>query len=101
MPGDPQACTDNLKASAYFLDATLAGVCAITPQDWRVALGRAVLEEKAGDAEQAQASFVAASLAAPNDAVRAAIASRISPAANVSDDDLQLPLPKAVASSAH
>ena len=76
-------------------------LAAITPQDWRVALGRAVLEEKAGDAEQAQASFVAASLAAPNDAVRAAIASRISPAANVSDDDLQLPLPKAVASSAH
>lgn len=75
-------------------------LAAITPQDWRVALGRAVLEEKAGDAEQAQASFVAASLAAPNDAVRAAIASHISPAAGISDD-LQLPLPKAVASSAH
>ena len=58
-------------------------------------------EEKAGDAEQAQASFVAASLAAPNDVVRAAIASHISPAAGISDDDLQLPLPKAVASSAH
>lgn len=76
-------------------------LAAITPQDWRVALGRAVLEEKAGDAEQAQASFVAASLAAPNDVVRAAIASHISPAAGISDDDLQLPLPKAVASSAH
>lgn len=72
---------------------------AITPQDWRVALGRAVLAETAGDMETAQAAFVSASLAAPNDTVRAAIASHIpAPAVAVdavADADIQLPLPSA------
>lgn len=69
-------------------------LAAITPQDWRVALGRAVLEEKSGDPIKAQTAFVSASLAAPNDAVRAAIAGRISTAPKQADD-IQLPLPSA------
>lgn len=31
LPDDPAACARNLKASAYFLDATLAGVCTLAP----------------------------------------------------------------------
>lgn len=72
-------------------------LAAITPQDWRVALGRAVLEEKAGDIVKAQASYVAASLAAPNDAIRANIAEKISPTASTDAVPLQLPKPTAVA----
>ena len=34
VPGDLAARARNLKASAYFLDATLAGVCEIAPGDW-------------------------------------------------------------------
>ena len=37
VPDDPLARARNLKASAYFLDATLAGVCAIEASDWTVA----------------------------------------------------------------
>jgi ferredoxin len=34
VPDDLIARARNLKASAYFLDATLAGVCELQPQDW-------------------------------------------------------------------
>ena len=34
VPEDPMARARNLKASAYFLDATLAGVCRIEDADW-------------------------------------------------------------------
>ncbi len=34
VPQDPLLRARNLKASAYFLDATLAGVCRIAPGDW-------------------------------------------------------------------
>jgi ferredoxin len=34
VPEDPLARARNLKASAYFLDATLAGVCRIEDSDW-------------------------------------------------------------------
>ena len=34
VPDDLVARARNLKASAYFLDATLAGVCELGPQDW-------------------------------------------------------------------
>ena len=34
VPEDPVARAKNLKASAYFLDATLAGVCRIRDEDW-------------------------------------------------------------------
>ena len=34
LPDDPATRSRNLKASAYFLDATLAGVCALEAEDW-------------------------------------------------------------------
>ena len=34
VPDDPARRAENLKASAYFLDATLAGCCAIEAGDW-------------------------------------------------------------------
>jgi len=34
VPDDPAARSKNLKASAYFLDATLAGVCRLEAGDW-------------------------------------------------------------------
>lgn len=34
VPDDPLERARNLKASAYFLDATLAGVCELAPDDW-------------------------------------------------------------------
>jgi ferredoxin len=34
LPDDPVALAHNLKSSAYFLDATLAGVCRLEPGDW-------------------------------------------------------------------
>ncbi len=34
VPDDLVARACNLKASAYFLDATLAGICDLQPQDW-------------------------------------------------------------------
>lgn len=68
-------------------------LAAITPQDWRVVLGRALLAEKAGDMETAQAGFVSASLAAPNDAIRAVIADRIPATPDDKETDIELPLP--------
>ena len=37
VPDDPLARARNLKASSYFLDATLAGVCEIEESDWLTA----------------------------------------------------------------
>jgi ferredoxin len=37
VPDDVAARARNLKASAYFLDATLAGVCALEAEDWLAA----------------------------------------------------------------
>ena len=34
LPDDPLALTRNLKASAYFLDATLGGACLLDAEDW-------------------------------------------------------------------
>ena len=34
VPEDGQARADNLKASAYFLNASIAGVCELDPDDW-------------------------------------------------------------------
>jgi ferredoxin len=41
VPDDLAARARNLKASAYFLDATLAGVCEIAPDDWLAGEGPA------------------------------------------------------------
>ena len=35
VPDDPVARSKNLKASSYFLDATLAGVCRLEAGDWQ------------------------------------------------------------------
>jgi len=75
-------------------------LAAITPQDWRVALGRATLAEKSGDTTTAQAAFLSASLAAPNDTIRTAITERISATPEDKETDLQLPLPSGSASKA-
>ncbi len=104
--------------------AKLDQLGAITPQDWRVSLGRAVLASDAGDATGANDLFLAASLGAPSDDLRNAISARIKqetvaslpvapepgndqaaksepvapkpvePEPTVPDNDLQLPLPK-------
>ncbi len=34
VPAAPQIRADNLKASAYFLDASIAGICTLTESDW-------------------------------------------------------------------
>lgn len=72
-------------------------LAAITPMDWRVALGRATLAEKAGDRETAQAAFVSASLAAPNDTIRAAIIAHVPATPDDTETDIELPLPTAPA----
>ncbi|MFN0161118.1 MAG: 4Fe-4S dicluster domain-containing protein [Burkholderiales bacterium] len=61
VPDDPQKRTDNLKASAYFLDATIAGCCALQPADgapadhthgfvFAIEFGREPLSGEPGDA---------------------------------------------------
>jgi hypothetical protein len=93
-------------------EAKLNQLGAITPQDWRVSLGRAVLASDAGDSKSANDLFLAASLGAPNDGVRSAITARIKqgapepllaapqhdthtkPEPTEPDTELQLPLPK-------
>lgn len=83
--------------------ARLDQLGAITPGDWRVSLGRGLLET---DASVANGLFLTASLGAPNDTVRAAIVMRIRPEVIAApavapahvpaavEPDLQIPLPK-------
>jgi hypothetical protein len=84
-------------------------LAAITPADWRVSLGRAVLADNASDANTADAAYAAASKAAPEGAIRSGIAAKMkaapsspasaapAPAAPVpvDDKDIQIPLPAA------
>jgi hypothetical protein len=51
-------------------------LAAITPRDWRVALGRAALDDHNGEKEKAQAGYATAAKAAPNNAIRAAISAK-------------------------
>ncbi|MGE0685312.1 MAG: reductive dehalogenase [Dehalococcoidia bacterium] len=37
IPDDPQVRADNLKASAYFIDASMAGICRLKTSDWDTA----------------------------------------------------------------
>lgn len=81
--------------------ARLDQLGAITPGDWRVSLGRGLLES---DVSAANELFLAASLGAPNDKVRTAIVTRIKPDVIAEpapshepvavEPDLQIPLPK-------
>lgn len=57
--------------------ARLDQLAAITPQDWRVPLGRAVLAEREGDVDGATALYAAASRAAPDEAIRSLLSGRL------------------------
>jgi hypothetical protein len=57
--------------------ASLDQLAAFAPDDWRVALGRAALDQEKGDASKAEAGYRAAAKLAPDDGVRAAISTRI------------------------
>ena len=48
-------------------------LAAFSPEDWRVALGRAALDAAAGDASKAEIGYRTAAQLAPNDSIRAAI----------------------------
>ena len=52
-------------------------LAAITPQDWRVTLGRAALAAKTGDAAKAEAGYRLAVQQAPTDAIRATITQKL------------------------
>jgi hypothetical protein len=54
-------------------------LAAFAPEDWRVALGRAALDARAGDAGKAEIGYRAAASLAPNETVRAAISARLVP----------------------
>ena len=51
-------------------------LAAFAPEDWRVALGRAVLAAQKGDASNAEIGYRAAAMLAPDPEVRAAIAAK-------------------------
>jgi hypothetical protein len=57
-------------------------LAAFAPEDWRIALGRAVLAAEKGDASAAEVGYRTAAMLAPDDHVRAAIATRYAAAAS-------------------
>jgi hypothetical protein len=59
----------------------LEQLAAFAPEDWRVALGRAALAAEKGDASNAEIGYRTAALLAPDEHVRAAITSKLAPAA--------------------
>lgn len=58
--------------------ARLEQLAAFAPEDWRVALGRAVLAQQKGDASNAEIGYRAAAMLAPDADMRAAIAAKYS-----------------------
>ncbi len=74
--GDQALCL--LDAGKYDeAKSKLDQLAAITPLDWRVALGLAVLQDQKGKKDLAQAAWLAAVDRAPTDTIRAAIKARI------------------------
>ncbi|MFT3724914.1 MAG: hypothetical protein QM773_15190 [Hyphomonadaceae bacterium] len=74
--GDQALCL--LDAGKYDeAKSKLDQLAAITPLDWRVSLGLAVLQDHKGEKDLAQAAWLAAVDRAPTDTVRAAIKARI------------------------
>lgn len=74
--GDQALCL--LDAGKYDeAKSKLDQLAAITPLDWRVALGLAVLQDHKGEKDLAQAAWLAAVDRAPTDTIRAAIKARI------------------------
>lgn len=61
----------------------LEQLAAFAPEDWRVALGRAALAAEKGDASNAEIGYRAAALLAPDEHVRAALTSKLAPAADL------------------
>lgn len=74
--GDQALCL--LDAGKYDeAKSKLDQLAAITPLDWRVALGLAVLQDHQGEKDLAQAAWLAAVDRAPTDTIRVAIKARI------------------------
>lgn len=89
--GDHALClldTDKIEEARNRLDQ----LAAITPLDWRVALGRAILDSRNGDVAKADEGYRAAAKAAPSDGVRSAISKKIS--APVALNLLEAPAPR-------
>ncbi len=57
-------------------------LAAFAPEDWRIALARAVLADEKGDASAAEIGYRTAAMLAPDENVRAAIAGRNATAAS-------------------
>lgn len=78
--GDHALCLIDIGSSAE-ANTKLDQLAAFAPEDWRVALGRAVLAQQKGDASNAEIGFRAAAALAPDAEIRAAIAAKYAPPA--------------------
>lgn len=75
--GDHALCLIDM-GSSNEANARLDQLAAFAPEDWRVALGRAVLAQQNGDASNAEIGYRNAAMLAPDIDIRAAIAERYS-----------------------
>jgi len=73
--GDHALCLLDMGSSAE-ANNRLDQLAAFAPEDWRVALGRAVLAAQKGDASAAEIGYRAAAMLAPDAEIRAAIAAK-------------------------
>jgi hypothetical protein len=75
--GDHALCLLDM-ASSSDANTKLDQLAAFAPEDWRVALGRAVLAQQKGDMSNAEIGYRAAAMLAPDADIRAAIAAKYS-----------------------
>jgi hypothetical protein len=73
--GDHALCLLDMGSSTE-ANSRLDQLAAFAPEDWRVALGRAVLAQQKGDASNAEIGYRAAAMLAPDPEVRAAISAK-------------------------
>jgi hypothetical protein len=73
--GDHALCLLDMGSSAE-ANTRLDQLAAFAPEDWRVALGRAVLAAQNGDASRAEIGYRAAAMLAPDAEIRAAITAK-------------------------
>jgi hypothetical protein len=73
--GDHALCLIDM-GSSNEANARLDQLAAFAPEDWRVALGRAVIAQQKGDASNAEIGYRAAAMLAPDANIRAAIAAK-------------------------
>ncbi len=88
--GDHALClldTDKIEEARNRLDQ----LAAITPLDWRVALGRAILDGRKGDIAKADEGYRTAAKAAPSDSVRSGISKKISAPVPVNPQEAPAP----------